>query len=403
MTTIRLYASLEDQSSLTTKILEAMNGYIIEEEADGLVIRKKGIFKKKKICEVHQKNKRNDQDSNAFTEGYVGYLAHQLHGNEQVKKKLLHHAENINTIVSFEVEEKEIRKVEFMAKIFGATKEIGGVIFLPSGYILDASGKEVVDGQGEIVVQTIELTVVEKQTQYDVNKYAQSTVENQSVRQATIAKLQSNGIPYANQLPLLPDTKDMQLLSVEQIARRAAVVLIIIQFVREIVDDSEKASIKTSKRIAEVFLNRYGVKMNMTPSEEAFLQQTNYDKQQLIDKMWLYESAWVMLWSIGLVENLEEPQQICDVEHLLMVLASYQNIGELLTDAALRPAAEIFVRMDENYLYYWACVDARMKNLQAPADLDEGIVMERQRAFNWMSQLQNATWDDIKVNDEIVK
>lgn len=403
MTTIRLYASLEDQSSLTPKIMEAMSDYIIEQQVDGIVIQKKSFFKNKKICQVHQKNKLDEQDTNEFTEGYVGYLKHQLHGDEQVKKTLFHHADNINTIVSFEVENKELHKVDFMAKIFTVTKAVGGVIFFPSGHILDAFGNELVDSQGKIIAQSVELTIVEIKPPNNLEKFTSATLENQNMRRATVTKVQMQGISPLENLPLLPDTQMVRLLSVEQIARRAAVVLIIIQFVREIVDDNEKASIKTSKRIAEVFLNRYGVKKNITPLEEEFLQQANYDKQQLIDKMWLYESAWVMLWSIGLVNKLDEPQQICDVEQLLTLLASYQNIGELLLDTELRSASEILEKMDENYVYYSACIDARMHNKPAPANLDEGIIMERQRAFNWLTQLQLESWDDLKINSELVK
>lgn len=395
MINITLYASVENRRSLQAICKKAMGDYLVEEINEHLVIQKKGLFKKKIICEITQKNRLEEQESNQFTEGFVGYLSKELHGDEQLKQKLLYQAIHTNTIIDFQVVEKELQKLDFMAKILAATKEIGGLLFMPSGHILDAEGNEVVDGQGEITAEDVAIKVIEPQP--NLTEFAQATVENQGVRRATIAKLEANHIPFTENMPLLPDTKSMKLHSVETIARRAAVVLIIIQFVREIVDEHEKASIKTSKRIAEVFLNRYGVKMNMTVLEEAFLQQENYEPQQLIDKMWLYESAWVMMWSIGLVDELKEPQEICDVEHVLNVLASYQNIGELLVDVTAREPQEILTRMDENYLYYWACVDARLKNNPTPADLDEGIVMERQRAFNWLTQLNNESWDDLKV------
>lgn len=395
MINIILYASIDERSTLNSVCAEAMVDYIVVAEQQRLIIQKKNFFKKKIICEITYKYRLKEQNPNQFTQGFFGYLAKELHGNEQVKQKLMYQARHINTIIDFQVDTKELYKGDFLARILMVTKAIGGIIFMPSGYILDAEGNEIVDGQGQIIAE--DLIVEVTKSQLNRTEFTAATIENQGVRRATIAKLEANDIPFIENMPLLPDTTAMKLHSTETIARRATAVLIIIQFVREILDDNEKAAIKTSKRIAEVFLNRYGVKMNMTPLEEEFLQQLDYDKQQLIDKMWLYESAWIMMWSINLVGELKEPQQICDVERLLHVLASYKNIGELLEDATLREPQEILTRMDENYLYYWACVDARLKNQLSPADLDEGIVMERQRAFNWLTQLQLAEWDDVKI------
>lgn len=396
MAIINLFASTKESHRIEEIIVQAMTGYIIQKEDEELQIQKKKLLKNKTICKINSKINADGEDVNFFTGGFVGYLSQELTGDEQLKQKILYQAVHINTMISFQIHDKEIGNLEFMDRFFTITKQIGGLIYLQSGYILDAQGTELVDPEGLIIADDVLVEV--ETTADDVTQYAAATVENQGRRTATIEKLKASHIPFAEQMPLLPDSEQVKLKTVEQIARRATAVLIVIQFVREVLDDTEKANIKTSKRIAEVFLNRYGVKMDLTAKEEAFLEKGQYEQQELIDQMWLYEAVWTMYWSIGLVEDLKEPTEICDVAYLLDVLSSFTNIGELLQNTEQQSRSEILNAMDENYLYHWACVDHRMKGQIAPAGLDEGVVMERQRAFNWMTQLNNEQWDDVTMN-----
>lgn len=399
MTIINLFASTSEPQLIDSIIEKEMEGYRLQTLDNEINIQKKKLLRTKTICKINQKIKNDAEDVNQFTGGFVGYLSKELQGDVTLKQKLMYQAIHINTVISFQIDDNEIENLNFMDRVFKITAAIGGVIYLQSGYILDALGRELVDPEGTIIADDIAVEIEVPEDNF--TKYALATVENQGRRAATIAKLKANDIPYKEKMPLLPDSQQVKLKTVEEIARRATAVLIVIQFVREVLDDTEKANIKTSKRIAEVFLNRYGVKMNLTAAEEAFLEKGQYDKQELIDKMWLYESVWIMYWSIGLLDvlgELNEPTEICDVAYLLDVLASYTNIGELLADTEMKDSNEIITKMDENYLYHWACVDNRIKRQQAPAGLDEGVVMERQRAFNWLTQLNNEQWDEVTMN-----
>lgn len=396
MANITLYASIIEQGKIEELIKQVMSHYTVEKDEDALFIKKKTLFKKKTVCTIHWKLKDYDEDANQFTQGFVGYLMAELKGDEELKQKILYQAVHVNTAISFQVDDREIEKLDLMASIFNITEQLGGIIYVQSGYILDANGGELVNPEGQIIGKDLNLTIVDEET--SPVKFVDATVENQGRRAATLAKLKVNHIPFAETMPLLPDSKQVNLKSIENIARRATAILIVIQFAREILDDTEKANVKTSKRIAEVFLNRYGVKMNLTAAEQQFLEKEHYDKQELINKMWLYEAVWAMYWSIGLIDELQEPTEICDVDAVLNLLTSYTNIGELMADTNLRNPSELLTMMDENYLYLWACVDERIKGQEPPAGLDEGVVMERQRAFNWMTQLNEEQWDDVTMH-----
>lgn len=394
MANLTLYASIEDTSTIESNLFESMADYVIQQDDESIIILKKGLFKKKHICSIHIKERTENEDPNQFTGGFVGYLAAELMGDTELKEKILFQAVHVNTMISFQVEDSDVE--DFWPNLIAATEKIGGLLFLPSGYILDSTGAELVDPDGKIIADDVQVIVAEKET--EVAAFSEVTEESIKRRRSTQAVLSANKIPYIDHLPLLPDSKSVQLKSAEEIARRVSAMLIITQFVREIIVDEKPENIKASRRIAEVFLNRYGVKMNLTPAEEAFLQQEEFTKQQLVDKMWLFEAAWAMLWSVNLVDLLPEPTNICDVDAVLNLLTSYTNIGEMLVDVELRSADEILDRMDENYSYHWACVEARVNGETAPALLDEGVVLERQRAFNWLTQLQNEAWDDVTIS-----
>lgn len=394
MANITLYTTSEDRGFIDETISKSMDDYSVQDLNSGFKIKKQGFLLKKEICEIYLKERQVGEEANYFTQGFVGYLAKELHGDASVKGKILYFSTQVKTIISFQVKDSEIEKLDFMSRIFMVAEKIGGIIFLQSGYLLDALGNEIATNEGEIAVNELEIELLE----VNVNEFATSSVENQGRRTATIEKLDANGIPYALEMPLLPDSKQVNLKNVEEIARRASVLLILIQFVREVLDDKEQSNIKASRRITEVYLNRFGVKKNLTPSEAVFLQQESYDQQQLIDKMWLYEAAWLLLWSIHIIDDLKEPIEICDVESLLNLLTSYTTVSELIEDAEMRSSIDILERMDENYLYHWTTVNSRISGVNAPAGLEEGVVMERQRAFNWLTQLQDEQWDDVTLN-----
>ncbi|GEK33012.1 DUF4272 domain-containing protein [Kurthia sibirica] len=389
-----LYAS-RDQSVAIDKILtKAMLPYEVIQQEDHFIIVKKGFIKKKPIARIQLKERLENEGANQFTNGFVGYIIAEVAGDQVVKDNLVRQASHTTTIISFDIMEQYIE--EFWGSFIETTSMIGGLILLPSSIILDGSGEELVDENNKIMAKKFTATITKQQVAYETT--IEATIENQGRRQASQVKLSANKIPYIDALPLLPDSKMVQRRSTVDVAKRASIIIIMIQFVRELLDDEEKTAITTAKRMSEVFLNRYGVKMNLTNDEQLFLEKDHFDNQELINRMWLYEAAWVMLWSIGLLSELKEPTEICDVDALLQLITDNTNVSEIVAEAQPVTTTELLDRMDENYLYHWSCIENRMNGIEAPADLDEGVIMERQRAFNWLIALHDEPWDDITLN-----
>lgn len=88
---------------------------------------------------------------------------------------------------------------------------------------------------------------------------------------------------------------------------------------------------------------------------------------------------------------------MCDVKSLVATLFQYDSYDKLLfnlkpwTDKKILDLAELVLRYD------WACLDAKTKHKQPPADINAEVVSEWHYAMNWLIGLNDAEWDTVEV------
>ena len=137
----------------------------------------------------------------------------------------------------------------------------------------------------------------------------------------------------------------------------------------------------------------------MTPQESAYLAM-EAPQQRVIAKFgWRYECCYVLLWALGAIDELGYPSQICDVPRLAGIVWNIDSVKRFAAEAKLRTTTEILDTADLILRYNWACVDARIKNHPAPANLDGEVVVEWHYAINWLVGMDdNADWDHTQTN-----
>jgi hypothetical protein len=205
-------------------------------------------------------------------------------------------------------------------------------------------------------------------------------------KRRSIAILQAENVPFIKHLPVIETEAESTRRSTEEVAERA-MALCTIALKGEGLEQE-----LVGKQIA-----LYGLTGAFTPKEIEFLKNANATENDRIQFAWRYECYWVMLWALGYVDNLQRPDTICDVRHAVAILRENGGDG-FRKNARLRPQNEILDAADLIYRYHWAVVDARIKNLKAPAGLDGGIVMERHYALNWLIGYSDQEWDDISTD-----
>ncbi|MCI5057476.1 MAG: DUF4272 domain-containing protein [Flavobacteriales bacterium] len=150
------------------------------------------------------------------------------------------------------------------------------------------------------------------------------------------------------------------------------------------------------KERLDKFANKYQIEDQFTPKEIAFRDAETPEQQQIVDANWRYESLHVLLWALGLIDDLVFPDAICNVASDVGLIVG-KNKEELL-QAKLRSKKEILDQADLIYRIRWACVDARINSKSIPANIDNSVAYERHYCLNWLINYGGLEWDDISTD-----
>jgi hypothetical protein len=202
----------------------------------------------------------------------------------------------------------------------------------------------------------------------------------------SIARLRSEGVPVIEHLPAIEAESQVVRRSLDDVAYRALVLLVV----------ALKAE-GLEQPLIEHDIARYRLIDHLSPLEQAFLQDPAPAMHDRIQFSWRYEAAYVLLWALGYVDELEKPTSTCDVAGAVSIMTQ-RSLEQFLSDATLRSVNEILDEADLIYRYHWAVVDARVNGRPAPAGLNPGVTLERHHALNWLIGYMDQEWDEISTD-----
>ncbi len=226
----------------------------------------------------------------------------------------------------------------------------------------------------------------ERKTKIEELKAKEPSKEAVERKQRSMDRLKKEGVPVMEHLPVIEDSTEAKKRTTEEIAHRA-IALVICAVKGEGLDQAK----------IDALVEKYGAEEFFTPAEEKFLKDADPSQQDRINFAWKYECVWVLLWSLGYLEELPKPEAICDVPKLAGIFRD-RDTAQFIKDAKLRPFPEILDQADLIYRYHWATTDARIKGQPAPAKLDGGVVMERHYVLNWLIGYMDQAWDDVSTD-----
>jgi hypothetical protein len=217
-------------------------------------------------------------------------------------------------------------------------------------------------------------------TEYEISKEALERKERSEVL------LKKEAVPINPYLPVIETVEEAKHRSVEEVAYRALALLVV--------------SLKgegLSQDMVDRLVKDYGLESHFSPSENAFIRDINPSKKDRVQFSWRYESAWVFLWALGYVEELNKPVAICDVTKAVEFMKK-RSVSQFIKDSRLRSVSEILDQADLIYRYRWALVDARIKGDSPPSSLNPGVALERHYALNWLIGYADEDWDDVSTD-----
>ncbi len=156
-----------------------------------------------------------------------------------------------------------------------------------------------------------------------------------------------------------------------------------------------------SEGLEQVHLDKmdkeFNIKAKLTEEEKLYAYNEKPTEQQKTDANWRYESLHVLLWSLGYIDKLSYPGEMCNVADDVKIIYELKE-QKFRQNAKLRTKKEILDQADLILRLNWACVNARVKNEQAPSGLNSSVVYERHYSLNWLIKFMNQEWDKVTTD-----
>ena len=209
-----------------------------------------------------------------------------------------------------------------------------------------------------------------------MNKY----ITAQERKNKSIAILVSQGVPYIEHLPLRYETEEVTPRDKKEVIERAvcsfATIMSAFSIAKGEYTEERKAYMQ------DFFGGKHKTFNLLTPKEEKVIT-AQANENEIMQAIYKYEAVWVLLWALGIVEELSFPNEICDCDLIMDTMDEFEGLDDFMAHTTLRPIEEILQALDLHYRYHWAAVNARV-NGSDPAGLDEDIVMERRAGLEWL-------------------
>ncbi|HEY6161988.1 MAG TPA: DUF4272 domain-containing protein [Bacteroidia bacterium] len=141
----------------------------------------------------------------------------------------------------------------------------------------------------------------------------------------------------------------------------------------------------------------YGSLSHLSPLEKDYVTSTHPNEQQKIDANWRYECLHVLLWSLSLIDTLDYPDHMCNVETDLKTIHGL-SLTQLEEKAKLRSKKEILDQADLILRINWACVNSRLEKQSVPGSLNCEVVQERHYTLNWLIRYLDQAWDEVSTD-----
>lgn len=217
-----------------------------------------------------------------------------------------------------------------------------------------------------------------------------SAVERRNHSNEVITKL---GIECFPDLPVIEESKDVKLKSVDRICRRAIASLLSIQLACDIIEGN---NYEESRDYFINFLRQFEVEDYLLPMEKKLFDGT-YKMADAVNVSWTYESYWALCWALGLINKMGFPKDVCNTKLAISFVSICNNYNDFKKKVKLRDIEEILDMLDLYYRYHWAAVENSMTGTTEIKDLNLEVVAERRRGLEWLIK-ENDDWFTISLD-----
>lgn len=286
------------------------------------------------------------------------------------------------------------RTDSIISAALAAAGDISGLVLMQDMRLLDSEGRLVFSAEGNSDFK--EYMPIGNADFFDSR--AEVSPADTARRERSFAALEEKSIPYLPNLPAAVMESEAELRPPEEIARRLFAMFGVCVY-------CEARDGGQTWEEAQKYLNRIndilggGLDGALTPAEKAFLAVREPERPDIIRLGWRYECCHVLMWALGMADELRYPDRVCDVSAMSRIIWWQDSLAGFLKKAKPRARDEILDAADLILRYHWACVAAWIKGQPGPSGLDGEVVIEWHHALNWLIGWgSSAGWDDVKTH-----
>ena len=319
----------------------------------------------------HQLKARRDWQDPDLAPHLAGFVQHMLsRGDAQMTQRryaLMRHIERTQQQVSM------VLSSEAWPTYLVWAQRANAISFLPSGSILDAQGRELLNLAGDETDPAAELP------------HPPDALARKARSEAVLAE---HGLRAPPSLPAVLGEAELRQREPAEVAARAFATLAAAVRAEALANDNELSSDAILAHLPDA-------QVALSPQEAAFMAEAAPDAQWVANMGWRYECVAVFAWALGMRDELPFPAAIVDVAPLTRAFIDASDVVGVLAQAQPRAASELLDALDETLRLHWVVRDAQIKQAQPPEGVLPGVVIERHRALNWLVRFENADWDEV--------
>lgn len=325
-------------------------------------------------------------------QGMADYFSTVPVAEEVMKENLLRQIGSFDGVtgIVFETDENDDRSRYLLNTLFDVAQEVNGFLLYPNLCIYTGR-RELVFSPG-----------VRKEAEGSVSAVAApagKTGDNQAGkkrRERSVALLKERKIPYVEGTVEEIREEEIRWRGREELVKRAIASFAVALYAEILL--SEKPDRQEALSYVDRLDELYGVRSYFSPAETAYIEDAEPETIRNIQFVWRYECCALCLWAAGIVEELPYPSEISDIPVFAALFWQHAGLDGLLAEGFPREQTELLDTADVYRCYSRACIAARSCGKEVPALLDVAVVLERQRALEWMTGGQGAAaWDEVKM------
>ncbi len=315
--------------------------------------------------QLHSRRDLSDPELRGHLGGFVGYVVSRGDGQmSYAKYHVMRHLQRVQQHWSLEVFERDLPAVSAWAEQGNA------LLLLTDGHVRDVNGRILVSAEDGGT---------------DAQAYVPYPPQARERKARIDARLAEWGVPVPSHLPPVIAEPEVRWRTPAEVAGRALALYIVALRGESFAAQQALTTTQLRDRRPEAF-------SFLSPKEQAFLADTAPDDHAVTQFTWRYEALNVLLWALGLLDDLPMPNAICDVA---LMARTIDRCAELGAAARLRAPGELLDTLDLHYRLHWRSRQCELDGQPMPADLDPGVILERHFALNWLVHFEDADWDEV--------